>query len=165
MENNNIEHSNEDIFDRIMRLPFFRLFEKPYKKYKDILLYLFFGVLTTALNYLAFWFFGRGVVGLNVHPANIIAWIIGVAFAYATNRTWVFKAHADTTKGITKEIASFTGGRLFTLGFEELMLLVFVTWLHFNEFIIKIIAAVGVVILNYIISKLIVFKKGKETDE
>lgn len=157
--------NKEDIFDRIMKLPFFKLFEKPYKKHKDVLLYLFFGVLTTAINYLVFWLLGENMAGLNVHAANIIAWIIAVAFAYVTNRTWVFKEHAGDARGIVREIAEFAGGRLFTLGFEELMLLVFVTWLGFKELIIKLIAAVGVIILNYVISKLIVFKKGKAEDE
>lgn len=161
MESSEINKIDEDIFDRIMHLPFFRLFEKPYKKYKDVLLYLFFGVLTTAINYLFYWLLGEDVAGLNVHAANVIAWVISVAFAYVTNRTWVFKAHAQTAGGIVKEITEFAGGRLFTLGFEELMLLIFVTWLDFNEYVIKLIAAVGVVILNYVISKLIVFRKGK----
>ena len=157
--------NSEDIFDRIMALPFFRLFEKPYKKYKDILLYLFFGALTTLVNFVVFFLLGENVAGLNVHIANSVAWVAGVAFAYVTNRTWVFKEHADTKDGIIKEALSFTGGRLFTYGFEEAMLLVFVTWLKFDEVIIKIIAAVGVVVLNYIISKLIVFKKGEKEEK
>ena len=158
-----LQTEKTDIFDRIMALPFFRLFEKPYKQYKDILLYLFFGVLTTLVNFVVFFLLGEKVAGLNVHIANSIAWVAGVAFAYVTNRTWVFKEHAETRNGIIKEALSFTGGRLFTYGFEEAMLLIFVTWLKFDEVIIKIIAAVGVVVLNYIISKLIVFKKdGKE---
>ena len=158
---NNLQTEKTDIFDRIMALPFFDLFEKPYKKYKDILLYLFFGVLTTLVNFVVFFLLGEKVAGLNVHIANSVAWVAGVAFAYVTNRTWVFKEHADTRDGIIKEVLSFTGGRLFTYGFEEAMLLIFVTWLKFDEVIIKIIAAVGVVVLNYIISKVIVFRKGK----
>ena len=158
---NNLQTEKTDIFDRIMALPFFRLFEKPYKEYKDILLYLFFGVLTTLVNFVVFFLLGEKVAGLNVHIANSVAWVAGVAFAYVTNRTWVFKEHADTRDGIIKEVLSFTGGRLFTYGFEEAMLLIFVTWLKFDEVIIKIIAAIGVVVLNYIISKVIVFRKGK----
>ncbi len=158
---NNLQTEKTDIFDRIMALPFFDLFEKPYKKYKDILLYLFFGVLTTLVNFVVFFLLGEKVAGLNVHIANSVAWVAGVAFAYVTNRTWVFKEHADTRDGIIKEVLSFTGGRLFTYGFEEAMLLIFVTWLKFDEVIIKIIAAIGVVVLNYIISKVIVFRKGK----
>lgn len=150
----------DDIFDRIMGLPLFRLFWKPYRRYKDVLLYLFFGVLTTLINIAAFNLLSNDAVGMNIHAANVIAWILSVAFAYVTNRTWVFKEHAFGAKGIAREIISFAGGRLATLGFEEAMLFVFVTWLDFGKLLIKIIAAVGVVILNYVISKLFVFRRS-----
>lgn len=147
-----------DIFDKIMALPVLRIFEKPYKKYKNVLLYLFFGVLTTLINIAVFWFMGTGL-SLNIHLSNGVAWTVAVIFAYVTNRTWVFKEHAEGRTGIIKEILGFGAGRLFTLGVEELMLIVFVDLLRFNKNIIKLIAQVVVVILNYVVSKLFVFKK------
>ncbi len=148
----------QDIFDKIMALPVFRIFEKPYKKYKDVLLYLFFGVLTTLINLAVFWLMGTKL-SLNIHLSNGVAWTVAVIFAYVTNRTWVFKEHADGKTGIIKEMLGFGAGRLFTLGVEELMLIVFVDLLRFNKNIIKLIAQVAVVILNYVVSKLFVFKK------
>ncbi len=148
----------QDIFDKIMALPVFRIFEKPYKKYKDVLLYLFFGVLTTLINLAVFWLMGTKL-SLNIHLSNGVAWTVAVIFAYVTNRTWVFKEHADGKTGIIKEMLGFGAGRLFTLGVEELMLIVFVDLLRFNKNIIKLIAQVAVVILNYVVSKLFVFNK------
>lgn len=161
-ENQNTTPSEKkDIFDKIMSLPVLRLFEKPYKKFKDVLLYLFFGVLTTVINLVTFWFLGTKL-DLNIHLANIVAWIVAVIFAYVTNRTWVFKEHAHGSKAIIKEILGFGAGRLFTLGVEEVMLIVFVDIMKFNENIVKLIGQVAVVVLNYIISKLFVFKKKGE---
>ncbi len=166
MSENEIKSTTEkrDIFDKIMSLPLLRLFEKPYKKYKDVLLYLFFGVLTTVISLLSFWFFGT-TLSLNIHVANVISWILAVAFAYVTNRTWVFKEHAHGSKAIFKEIIDFAAGRLFTLGVEELMLFVFVDLLDFDKNIIKLICQVVVVILNYVISKLFVFKKKEDKNK
>lgn len=155
------EGQKRDIFDKIMSLPLLRLFEKPYKRYKDVLLYLFFGVLTTLINLIAYWVMGTKLC-INIHISNVTAWVVAVIFAYVTNRTWVFKEHAHGAHAIGKEICSFSAGRLFTLGVEELMLLLFVDLLSFNKNVIKIIGQVAVVILNYVISKLFVFKKDKD---
>ena len=76
-----------------------------------------------------------------------------------TNRTWVFDGQVDSAAGFLKQMASFFGGRLFTLVVEEAILAVFITWLGFNSMAVKLIAQVVVIVLNYIISKLIVFKK------
>lgn len=155
------EIKDRDIFDKIMSLPVLRLFEKPYRKYKDVLLYLFFGVLTTLINLVVFWLMGTKL-SINIHISNSVAWVVAVLFAYVTNRTWVFKQHAHGSSAVIKEILSFAAGRLFTFGVEEAMLFLFVDLLDFNKNVIKIIAQVAVVVLNYVISKLFVFKKDKE---
>ena len=90
--------------------------------------------------------------------ANIVSWILAVTFAYVTNRVWVFSSTAKG-KAILREMLSFYSGRLITLGLEEAMLLVFVTWLQLNGVVIKIIAQIVVLVSNYLISKLITFKK------
>lgn len=147
-----------DIFDRIMSLRLFGPLYPLYKKYKEILLYIFFGGLTTVVSFVTFWFFAEPM-GIHELIANAISWIFAVTFAYITNRIWVFDSKVGTAAGVVREAAAFYGGRLATLGFEELVLFVFVTWLGYNELLIKILATVGVLILNYIISKLIVFRK------
>ena len=148
----------KDIFDKIMSLPVLNIFEPFYKKYKEGLLYLFFGGLTFFLNIFLFWFMDEA---LHIHELinNTIAWIICVAFQFFTNRTWVFDAEVDNRKGFLKQAASFTAGRLFTLGVEELLIFIFITMLGLPKMPIKLAATFVVIVLNYFISKLIVFKK------
>lgn len=126
-----------------------------YIRYKEQLLYLFFGVLTTMINLMTFWIL---VSGFNMPAlgANVIAWIVAVIFAYITNRKWVF---ASRQPSILKEAISFAVGRLTTLAMEELILWVGIDLININILVVKIIAQVMVVIGNYVISKLIVFRK------
>lgn len=140
-----------DIFDMLLSLPLLNRL----KKHRDVLLYLFFGALTTLISIISFM-----LCDLVLHElvANLISWICAVSFAYVTNRKWVFHSQAKG-KEIPLEIASFFGGRLATLGLEEALLLVFVTWLQWNGTLVKVLAQVVVLVLNYVISKLLVFKK------
>ena len=91
--------------------------------------------------------------------SNVIAWVISVAFAYLTNKPFVFKSHDWSAKTVLPELGKFVSARLFSGGFETVCLFVFVTWLAFDGNIVKIIVSVAVVILNYIASKLVVFRK------
>lgn len=153
-------NNNPDFFDRIMLLPGLRLFNGIYKKYKAVLLYIFFGGCTTVISIAVFYLFNY-ILQLNELAANVVSWIFAVTFAYVTNRTWVFNSEAKG-KQIVKEILSFFGSRASTLIFEELLLLVFVSLLHFNGMAIKIGGQVMVLILNYVLSKFFVFgKRGK----
>ena len=148
----------KDIFDRIMEFPVLRIFNPFYKKNKEILLYLFFGGLTFLVSIISY-----AVLCLkkkrNALIANIGSWILAVSFAYVTNRVWVFDSNAETTADFIKEITSFIGGRVATLVIEELILFIFITNLGMNSMLVKIVAQVIVIVLNYVISKLIVFKK------
>ena len=157
MEATTVKNDKLDIFDRIMGLPGFRHFQAPYKTHKSVLLYLFFGGLTTVISIGTFIAFDN-YLGIDVLVANFLSWICAVSFAYVTNRVWVFSSCA-TGKAMLREMLSFVGGRVATLGFEELVLWVFVSLLDFNSTIVKILAQVGVLILNYVISKIFVFKK------
>ena len=149
----------KDIFDRIMSLPVLNIFEPFYKKYKEALMYLFFGGLTFFLSIFLFWFMGEGVMHLNPIVNNTIDWVICVAFQFFTNRTWVFDGKVDTKKDFLKQAGSFTAGRLFTLIVEDGLIFIFVTLMKFPEMPVKLGATFIVIVLNYIISKLIVFKK------
>ena len=148
----------KDVFDRIMELPVLRIFNLFYKKNKEILLYLFFGGLTFLVSIISYAFFNIQI-GWNALVANIGSWILAVAFAYITNRIWVFDSDASTAADFIKEITSFIGGRVATLVIEELILFIFITNLGMNSMLVKIVAQVIVIVLNYVISKLIVFKK------
>ena len=144
-----------DIFDRIMSLPGLKILYPWYEKHKEMLLYIFFGGCATVVSIGTFWAFD-----LLTDPliANILSWVITVGFAYLTNRTWVFHSEAKG-KAIFKELGAFYGGRLLTLGLEEGILLVGITLLAFPALPVKILAQVLVLVGNYVISKLLIFRK------
>lgn len=156
---NRMDTNKPDIFDRIMMLPGFNRFQKFYVQKKSVLLYIFFGGLTTVVSVGSF-ALANSWLHINELIANIISWIFAVTFAYLTNRVWVFHSDAKGSAIVT-EAVSFFGGRLATLGIEEAMLFVFVTLMHLNGLFIKIIAQFVVLVLNYFISKVIVFRNKK----
>ena len=147
----------KDIFDKIMSLPGLRRFYKLYARYKEILLYILFGGVSTVVSIGSF-ILCETALGLDVLIANGISWVLAVATAYATNRTWVFGSDARG-KALWMEMGSFFSGRLLTLLMEEAILLIFVTWLGFPGVWVKVAAQIAVLVGNYFISKLIIFKK------
>ena len=155
-----MKKKEKDIFDRIMELPVLNIFEDFYQKYKEVLLYLFFGGLTTVISIGSYSYCD---VVLHIDPlvANIISWILAVLFAYVTNKIWVFSAQTYGIGELFLEMIHFFGGRLFTLVLEEVILFIFINKLHFNSILVKIAAQFIVLVLNYIISKLIVFREKK----
>lgn len=173
---------------------------------KETITYLIFGVLTTVVNFIAFeacdrLFEKTASVDLTL-LTNVIAWVASVAFAYVTNKLFVFESKSWKGSVLIKEIPSFVGARVFSLGVESLGLLVFITWLGFDKFtlnlpldidiggkllvfinwlgfdkftlnlplsitiggklLVKIGLAVIVVIMNYVFSKLVIFKKKEK---
>lgn len=129
-----------------------------FQKHREIILYIFFGCCTTAVNYITY-FLCMNIFSIDYIISNIIAWIVGVLFAYFTNRGMVFQSQVSGTKNFLKEMTAFFGARLFSLIVETVLLYVFVHWFLMNAFIAKLILAVVVVILNYVASKLFVFRK------
>ena len=125
-----------------------------YTKYKEIILYLVFGVLTTIVGIITFYLFYR-ILGMHELIANIFSWILAVLFAYYTNAKWVF---INKNSNEASTLIKFFAGRLFSFFVEEIILIIFVTKLGFDGVLIKVIAQVIVIVLNYIISKLFVFK-------
>lgn len=167
-----MENEKKDIFDKIMGWGFLKKFEPFYKAHKEVLLYLFFGGLTTVVSVIFFAIpmnmlhIGKGklfgfTIDYDVTIANIISWICAVTFAYVTNRTWVFEDKAHGTGAVVRECAAFFAGRLFTLVVETLLLNVMTNTFKMQEIIAKIIVSVVTIVLNYFISKLLVFKKEK----
>lgn len=127
-------------------------------KYWDIVSYLFFGVCTTIVNYLIyipcynFW-------GMSATISNMIAWVVAVAFAYLTNKPFVFRSFDWSAKTVIPELTKFVGCRIGSGAAETLILFLAVDLLGWNGNIWKLITQVMVVILNYIGSKLLVFRK------
>ncbi len=159
-----------DIFDKLMALPLLRIFRPFFSKHREALLYLFFGGLAFFLNMILFFLF-HTKFGMQEGLATAICWVLCVLFQYFTNRTWVFRSVTNSTAELVKEILSFFGGRIFTLIVEEAIIFVFITWLgdgisstvslsrNVWDIIVKLAAQFIIIVLNYIISKLFVFKQ------
>ena len=134
--------------------------KKLLQKYADVLSYLFFGVLTTAVNY-AVYFPCLNILGWPASVSNVVAWVVAVAFAFVTNKPFVFKSHDWSAKTVLPELAKFVGCRVGSGLAETAILFVFVDLLRFNGNVWKLITSVLVVVLNYFASKLLVFKKER----
>lgn len=127
---------------------------------KEVILYIVFGVLTTVVSldtyYICVGTFLNAENAIQLQIANIIAWIVSVAFAYITNRKFVFES---TNKNKLGEATKFVTSRIATLLMDMLIMFLGVTLLKFNDGIIKLISQVIVIVANYVFSKIFVFKK------
>lgn len=130
------------------------------KKYKDVVPYAVFGVFTTIVNIAVYWVMAHPF-HLGVMLSTIIAWIVAVLFAYLTNRKWVFHSEAHTSQEVFREIISFFVCRIATGVVDWGCMFIFVDMLHFNDVIIKAAANILVIILNYVASKLVIFRHTK----
>lgn len=131
---------------------------KIFKKYKEVILYVFFGGCTTLVN-IVIYFICAHAVSLNTTISTIISWIVSVTFAYTTNKIWVFESRNKRSTDLFKEIVSFYGCRLTTGIIDLLIMILFVDILKFNDMIIKILSNILVIVLNYIASKVYIFTK------
>ena len=131
--------------------------KKLINKYRDIIPYAIFGVLTTVVNIVAYWLAAH-TLGLSGMVATIFAWIAAVLFAYLTNRKWVFHSSAETANEIAKEITAFFSCRLATGVLDWLCMFLFVDILCWNDMVVKAAANILVIVLNYVASKLVIFK-------
>ena len=133
-----------------------------YQKYKEIINYLIFGVLTTVVSLVTYYICVYTILdtdnAVQLQIANVISWIISVAFAYITNRKFVFESKE---KNKIKEASKFVTSRIATLIMDMAIMYVGVTALKFNDKIMKLISQVVVIVMNYILSKILVFKKEK----
>lgn len=133
------------------------------KKYRELITYVFWGVMTTLVNY-AVYFGCTKLAGIDYLVSNVAAWIIGVLFAFWVNKIYVFHSLDKSPKLLLREFGTFVSARVLSGVLETGMLAVFVEGLHFNDSIIKIIASILVVIINYVFSKLVIFKKKEEME-
>ena len=132
-------------------------------KHREIIVYLIVGVMTTVFAWAIRFLWNIVFYAGTAHPLplqttilTIVEFIAGVSFAYPTNRKWVFRS---TNPNILKEAAGFVSARLTTLGIQMLLNLVIINLLHVNFYIATVVIGIIVVILNYVFSKLLVFRK------
>ncbi len=129
-----------------------------WQRYRDVLVYLIFGVLTTVVNYLIY-LPCYNLLGLSAAMSNMVAWVVAVAFAFVTNKPIVFGSHDWSAKVVLPELGKFVASRIVSGALETVILLVSVDLLRGNGNLWKLITSVLVVVLNYVASKLLVFKK------
>lgn len=130
---------------------------------KETISYLIFGVLTTIINIVVFWFAERELAFIISEDAaslvgNVIAWVISVAFAFVTNKLFVFESKSMAFKVVMAELTGFVIARLLSLAFDEGFMFVAIVLLGMNSLLAKIISNVFVVIINYVLSKFFIFK-------
>ncbi len=152
--------------------------KKLFNKYKELINYVFFGVLATIVSIGSFKIFDV-ILGEHLYMiSNVISWIITVIFAYFTNKLWVFQSKSWKPNVVVRELIGFFGARLFSLGVEELGLWLMIDKMNIGtigfeildfdvngNLIAKVIMQVVIVILNYIFSKLIIFKKKDKKEQ
>ena len=134
------------------------------QKYRHILSYLFFGVATTGVNWVVYTVCVSATARINL--SNVIAWLCAVIFAYITNKIFVFHSQERTMAGLAKEIGLFFSSRIFS-GLVEILGVPFLMWCGLRQTVFgiegmaaKVAISVIVVILNYVLSKILVFKKA-----
>ena len=148
----------EEFFLKIMRKIGLGKLVDFYEQHREGMRYLIFGVLTTLVNivtyYLCFY-----IAKIDNGISNVIAWIVSATFAYITNKFCVFDSKVNTKKALLYEIVSFYGCRLLTLAIDEGLMILTFDKLKLNALLMKIVVNVIVIILNFIFSKIIIFKK------
>lgn len=155
-----MEDEAKDIFDKIFNLTFLRGYKDLYIKYREGLLYLFFGGLTFFLAIGVFIVF-NSIFEVSVLWSNIISWISGVTFSFFTTRKWVFRRVADSLYKTVFQMLEFVSARLLTLGLQEALLYIFVTVMGYNSILTKVLTEIINIILNYLASKFVIFRKRK----
>lgn len=129
-----------------------------YHKYREGIDYLFWGGIAFVLSMVLFYVFANMMM-INEQISNIITWVICVIFTYITNRTFVFRSKSSGMKAITKEFVDFTSARLATLILENIVLFICIDLLTWHNMVAKLIGQFLVIVSNYILSKLWIFKK------
>ena len=129
-----------------------------FRRHYDVLSYLFFGGLTTLVNYLVY-LPCYNYLRFSASVSNVIAWAAAVAFAFLTNKPFVFKSHDWSAKVVLPELVKFVGCRVGSGLLETAIIFLTVDMLSWNGIVWKIITSILVVLLNYVASKLLVFRQ------
>ena len=136
-------------------------------KYRELISYLFFGGLTTLVSWASYALFVR-LPGMTLFWGNVLSWVCAVLFAFVTNKLWVFNSKSWAWPGWLKEAAAFFAGRIFS-GLVEMGGFPLLMWLGLDQsllgiegFAAKVVISVVVIVLNYILSKFLVFRRKQE---
>ena len=152
----------EKLFRKIISI-----FPKPirdlYYKLEDAIMYVFFGALTTLVSFVTQYIASRA--GCPVVVSTMISWIFAVTFAFFTNKFYVFKDNRTNASDLLKQAGAFYGARLASLLFEVIFMAVTVDKLHLHEMLMKLIAQIFILIANYLMSKLLIFKNKDNSDK
>ena len=124
----------------------------------ELVSYLFVGVATTVVNYVVYYLATR-VLSMGVMAGTWTAWVAAVAFGYVANKAFVFHTHCDGALALVREAMGFFSMRLVSLGMETVLMYLTVTVLGLNDLVMKLVINIVVIILNYVFSKLFIFKK------
>lgn len=135
-----------------------------FRKYREIILYVFFGGCTTLVNIVVYYAMTR-FLGVGEYASNVTAWILSVLFAYVTNKIWVFESRSRKAKVLLREMGSFFGCRLLSLVLDMGVLWLGIEILRMNDMLVKILSNILVIIVNYIASKFFIFKKDRQKPE
>ena len=139
-----------------------------WKKYKSIIAYLFWGVVTTAVNLITFQVLSSGI-HWNYEVATVIAWFISVLVAYFTNKVWVFGSHYTTVSDFIAELLRFFFYRALTLVIDMAITFIGISLLGFKDpigqFVVKVIDNVIVIVANYVFSKWLIFKDNRGIED
>ena len=127
---------------------------------REVISYLIFGVLTTLVNWVVYAAMVK--VHIDYRIATAVAWAVSVLFAYIVNKIFVFQSYNMRPAFVMKEITSFVACRAVSGVMEMVFMIVMVSWIHMDEYISKIAVSVIVVIVNYVFSKLFIFRKSEE---
>lgn len=138
-----------NLYDKLLSL---------FQKYRETILYLVFGGLTTLINIGSYWLL-TSVFSVDFMVANALAWLISVLFAFVTNKLFVFDSKSLAAALVLKEFMLFLGARLFSGALDMGIMYLFVDILRFNDMVIKVLSNIIVIVVNYILSKLVIFKK------
>lgn len=146
--------------------------QRLWQKYKETILYIFFGGITTVVSLVSFAIFNRLLGEALYQVSNVISWVLAVTVAYVTNKLFVFESKSWVPDVLRRELPSFVGARLASLGVEAAGMFLFVELLGFDKWsltlvgftvlgtdISKFLMQIVVLILNYVFSKLFIFKK------
>ena len=131
------------------------------KKYAELIMYIIVGVCTMIVSLVSY-FIMANTLQMYDQAANIISWVLAVAFAYVTNKKYVFKSPYTSVQATTKELVSFVSSRVASLLVEILSMFFFVQVCQIDDNIVKLMNQVLVTVLNYIFSKFWVFRKEKQ---
>ena len=135
-----------------------------YKKHEEGINYLIFGFLAFVLNYILYFLFADAMQ-MHYMAATVLSWVLTVVFAYWTNRTFVFKSQNKDTGSVVKEFVSFIGARIATEVLELVLMYVMVDLLSINDKISKLVCQVLVILANYVLSKIWIFKDNSSAEK